>query len=213
GSVSDPASAAFFKNRFRTNQDTASQLSHASMAKDFHGNRNHTLAITLAALVIRQIGGMLKEAFALRSRALRETFVRETIAATITRYLRPPSVQDKWWEDLQAADRGAMRRRIRQLQMQTPVTANQTPTSPLRNVEATRFSPLKAIGLGTSMSFPIGEGKFLTIGHMLYLPGTGRQPSQTELMLPPYVSTRDEKARIVSGLQFTGSFDENEWFK
>ena len=105
-----------------------------------------------------------------------------------------------------------MRRRIKTLQNKTPVTVNQTPASPLRNIEATRFSPMKAIGMGTSLSFSLGEGKFLTVGHMLYLPGTGTTPLQTNLVLPPYVSNQDEKVRLVSGLQFSGSFDETTWF-
>ena len=147
GSVSDPASAAFFKNRFSREQATASPLSHGALAKDFHGNPNHALAITLAALVIRQVGLMLKEAFALKTRALREEFVRRTVVATLARYFRPPSETDKWWETLQAEDRGVMRRKIQALQEQTPVTVNQTPASPLRNIEATRFSAMKAIGL------------------------------------------------------------------
>lgn len=213
GSVSDPASAAFFNDRFRTEQATASPLSHGRLAKDFHGNPNHTLAITLAALVIRQISLMLKEAFALKTRPQREAFVRDTVIATLTRYLRPPSETGKWWETLQAEDRGVMRRKIQALQKHTPVTVNQTPASPLRNIEATRYSSWKAVGMGTSLSFPLGEGKFLTIGHMLYLPGTGGTPLQTGLILPPYVSDRDEKVRLVSGFQFSGMFDENAWFK
>jgi Domain of unknown function (DUF4157)/Heterokaryon incompatibility protein Het-C len=213
GSVSDPASAAFFKNRFSREQATASPLSHGALAKDFHENPNHALAITLAALVIRQVGLMLKEAFALKTRELREEFVRQTVVATLARYFRPPSETDKWWETLQAEDRGVMRRKIQALQDQTPVTVNQTPASPLRNIEATRFSAMKAIGLGTSLSFPLGEGKFLTIGHMLYLPGTGSTPLETGLILPPYVSNQDEKVRLVSGFQFTGTFDESKWFK
>ena len=67
--------------------------------------------------------------------------------------------------------------------------------------------------MGTSLSIPIGDRKFLTIGHMLYLPGAGTAPVPTGLVLPPYVSDRDEKARLVSGFQFSGSFDENQWFK
>ena len=184
-----------------------------ALAKDFHGNPNHALAITLATLVIRQVGLMLKEAFALKTRELREEFVRQTVIATLARYFRPPSEADKWWETLQAEDRGVMRRKIQALQEQTPVTVNQTPASPLRNIEATRFSSMKAIGLGTSLSFSLGEGKFLTIGHMLYLPGTGSTPLETGLILPPYVSNQDEKVRLVSGFQFTGTFDESKWFK
>jgi Domain of unknown function (DUF4157)/Heterokaryon incompatibility protein Het-C len=213
GSVSDAASAAFLKDRFRGEQATASRLSHGSLAKDFHGNPNHELAITLAALVVRTVALMLREAFALQTRSLREEFVRQTVVATLSRFFRPPSESDKWWETLQADDRGVMRRKIQALQMQTPVTVNQTPESPMRNVEATRFSSMKAIGLGTSLSFPLGEGKFLTIGHMLYLPGAGNTPLRTGLLLPPYVSDRDEKVRLVSGFQFSGSFDETKWFK
>lgn len=213
GSVGDPASAAFFNGRFARARETASMLSHGRLAKDFHGNENHVLAVTLAALVVRQIGLMLKEAFALGTRAQREAFVRDPVVATLSRYFRPPSEKDKWWETMLAEDRGLMRSKIRTLQQATPVTVNQSPASPLRAVEATRFSSLKAIGMGTSLSFPIGDRKFLTIGHMLYLPGTGGTPVPTGLVLPPYVSDRDEKARIVSGLQFSGSFDETKWFK
>lgn len=211
--VFDAGSAAFFNERFRAEQATASPLSHGKLAKDFHGNANHELAVTLAALVIRQVALMLKEAFALATRAQREAFVRDSVLATLDRYLRPPSDKDRWWETMLAEDRGLMRRKVEQLQRATPVTVNQSPASPLRNVEATRFSPLKAIGMGTSLSIPIGDRKFLTIGHMLYLPGAGTAPVPTGLVLPPYVSDRDEKARLVSGFQFSGSFDENQWFK
>ncbi len=211
--VYDPASAAFFGDRFRSEQAKASPLSHGRLAGDFHGNPYHALDITLAALVIRQIALMLKEAFALKTRPQREAFVRDTVIATLTRYLRPPSEKDKWWETLQAEDRGVMRRKIQALQKDTPVTVNQTPASPFRNIEATRYSSWKAVGMGTSLSFPIGGRSFLTIGHMLYLPGTGGTPVQTGLILPPYVSDRDEKVRLVSGFQFSGSFDENDWFK
>ena len=71
---------------------------------------------------------------------------------------------------------------------------------------------MKAIGMGTSLSLSIGAGKFLTVGHMLYLPGTGTTPIQTNLILPPYVSNQDEKVRLVTGFQFSGSFDETTWF-
>jgi hypothetical protein len=213
GTVSDPASAAYINEAFRADQENAPRVSHGAMAKDFHGNRNHELAITLAALVIRQVAIFMKEAFALGARADREAFVRDTVIALLTRYLRPPSDRDKWWETLQAEDRGNTLRRIRKLQEQTPVTVNQSPGSPLRNIEATRFSSWKALGTGTSVSIPLGGTRFLTIGHMLYLPGTGVTPTNTGIVLPPYVSDRDEKVRIVSGLQFTGTFDETKWFR
>jgi hypothetical protein len=211
--VFDPVSAAYFGQRFRRGQETASPLSHASQAKDFHGNRNHALAITLAALVIREVALAMQNAFALKTRELRESFVRKTVIARLNRYLRPPSDKDRWWATLQAEDRGHMRRSIQALQSQTPVTVNHTPASPLRNIEATRYSSWKAIGLGTSLSFSLGDGKFLTVGHMLSLPGTGGSPLQTGLMLPPFVADKDEPARLISGLQFSGTFDENAWFK
>lgn len=211
GTISDPASSAYLTGQFRDKQAAASPLSHGRLAKDFHGNPNHALAITLAALVIRQMALMLKEAFALKTRAQREACVRDVVMATLNRYLRPPSDKDTWWTSLLAEDRGVMRRKIGALQQVTPVTVNQTPASPLRNIEATRYSSWKPIG--TSLSFSIGEGKFLTVGHMLYLPGTGGAAMQTGLMLPPYVSDKDERVRLVSGFQFSGSFDENKWFK
>jgi hypothetical protein len=213
GTVSDPASAAVINERFRTEQDRAPRVSHGAMAKDFHNNPNHELALTLAVLVIRQLATFMKDAFALGTRADREAFVRGTVIALVTRYLRPPSDKDKWWESLQAEDRGNTLRRIRKLQEETPVTINQSPASPLRGIEATRFSSWKAIGTGTSFSIPLGGTRFLTVGHMLYLPGTGATPVNTGIVLPSYASDRDEKVQIVSGFQFTGTFDETKWFK
>lgn len=45
-------------------RSTASPRSHGRLAKDFQGNENHVRAVTVAALVVRQIGLMLKGAFA-----------------------------------------------------------------------------------------------------------------------------------------------------
>ena len=66
--------------------------------------------------------------------------------------------------------------------------------------------------MGTSLSsFPIGDRKFLTIGHMLYLPGSAPRFRPGWCCRPTCRTAT--KVRIVSGLQFSGSFDESKWFK
>jgi Domain of unknown function (DUF4157)/Heterokaryon incompatibility protein Het-C len=211
--VSDQASAEYFGDRFRREQAAASPLSHGRLAKDFHGNPNHMLAITLAALVIRQVALAVKDIFLLKTRTQREKAVRETIVATLTRYFRPPSEKDKWWESLLSEDRGVMRRKIQALQSATPVTVNQTPASPLRNIEATRFSSMKAIGMGTSLSFSIGDRKFVTLGTMLNLPGAGDARLHRALQLPSELTNKDEKPSLIWGVQIGGSFEETQWFE
>jgi len=52
-------------------------------------------------------------------------------------------------------------------------------------------------------------GRSAESGHARAVAGS----AAAAIILPPYVSDRDEKVRIVSGLQFTGTFDETKWFK
>lgn len=211
--VSDQATSEYLSNKFEQHQEAASPLSHGSLAKEFHGNPNHGLAMTLAALVVQQVALALKNVFVLGTQEARARAVRETIMTTLSRYFRPPSEQDKWWQTLLSEDNGLMSRRIKALQRETPVTVNQTPSSPLRNIEATRFSPMKAIGMGTSLSFSLGDRQFLTTGAMLNLPGTGAVPLKDALELPSHLTDREAKPSFMMGLQVDGSFDETKWFE
>ncbi|HEX5153068.1 MAG TPA: DUF4157 domain-containing protein [Parafilimonas sp.] len=203
----DPVPASVYKERFNKANEQGSVVSHGNMSKDFHSNPNQTLAMTLAALVIRQIGTMVKNVFGLRIKTQRNEYLKNVIMATVIRYLRPPDENDKWWEKLLEDDAGRAARKIKELQEKTPVTVNQLPGSPLRNLEATRFSSWKAIGLGTSISIPLKDRTFFTAGYMLYAPGTGVTPDDKILVAPRSEWDPADKPKIIFGAQISGTFD------
>jgi len=211
--VLDPVPASVYKERFNEANEKGSVVSHGNMAKDFHSNPNHSLAMTLAALVIRQIGTMVKNVFGLRTKAQRNEYLKDVIMATVTRYLRPPDENDKWWEKFLEDDSGKTARQIKELQDKTPVTVNQLPGSPLRNLEATRFSSWKAIGLGTSVSIPLKDRTFFTAGYMLYAPGTGLSPDDKILVAPRSEWDQADKPKIIFGAQISGTFDLSDLIK
>jgi len=76
--------------------------------------------MTLAALVIRQIGTMVKNVFGLRTKEQRKEYLKNVIMATVVRYLKPPDENDKWWEKLLEDDAGRAARKIKELQEKTP---------------------------------------------------------------------------------------------
>jgi len=210
--ILDPVPASVYKERFNKANEQGSVVSHGNMSKDFHSNPNQSLAMTLAALVIRQIGTMVKNVFGLRTKAQRNEYLKNVIMATVVRYLRPPDENDKWWEKLLEDDAGRAARKIKELQEKTPVTVNQLPGSPLRNLEATRFSSWKAIGLGTSISIPLKDRTFFTAGYMLYAPGTGVFPDDKLLVAPRSEWDQADKPKIIFGAQISGTFDLTDLF-
>ncbi len=205
--VLDPVPAAFYKDRFNAGYAKASPVSHGRMAKDFHQHPNHDISITLAAIVVRQVAILIKEAFRLKTKEQRIEFVQNSIMDMLTGYFRPPDEKDKWWEKLLADDNGLTSKRIKELQARTPVTVNQSPFSPLRTLEATRFSSWKAIGLGTSFSVPLKNKTFFTAGYMLYVPGSGQTPDSRMLVAPRSDWDQSDTPRIIFGAQISGSFD------
>lgn len=210
--VSDPVSSAFFLNRFKTLQQSAESVSHGILAKDFHSNKYHSIAITLATLVVRTIGGLLKHAFTLATKDLRTEYVKTDIMGLVTGYLRPPDNKNKWWEKMLEEDAGITQKRIKLLQEKTPVTVNQLPGSPLRAFEATRFSSWKAIGLGTSVSVPLKDKTFFTAGFMVSLPGTGQLPDNS-LLVAPKSEWDAGQPQIIWGAQVSGTFDLTDLIK
>ena len=210
--VLDPVPASVYKEKFQKGHEEGSALSHGRLAKDFHINPNHSLAITLAALVIRKIGVMVKNVFGLKTKEQRNEYVKTVIMASLTSWLRPPDEKDKWWEKLLEDDNGSTARKIKELQDKTPVTINQLPGSPLRNLEATRFSSWKAIGLGTSLSIPLKDRTFFTAGYMLYAPGTGLSTDDKLLVAPRSEWDQADKPKIIFGAQISGTFDLTDIF-
>lgn len=209
--ILDPAVASVYKEKFTKGYEEGSALSHGRLAKDFHINPGHSLAITLAALVVKQTGIMLKQAFAFKTKELRHEYVKSQIISTLSARLRPPGKSNKWWEKLLQEDRGSTSRKIKELQDKTPVTINQTPFSPLRNLAATRFSSWKAFGLG-SMAVPLKDCTFFTAGFMLYAPGTGVSVDDTLLVAPRPEWDVADKPKVIVGAQISGTFDLTDIF-
>ena len=207
GNVLDPVPATFYKERFNADYAKASPISHGRMSKDFHQNPNHDISIAIASLVIRQVAILMKEAFELKTKEQRIEFVLKSIMTILTGYLRPPDEKDKWWEKLLTDDNGVSSKWIKQLQASTPFTVNHSPASPLRNLEATKFSAWKAIGLGTSLSVPLKNNTFFTAGYMIYMPGSGQTPDSRMLVAPRSDWDQSDTPKIIFGAQISGSFD------
>ena len=210
--VSDPASAAFYSEKFKAEQQAGTPVSHGNMAKDFHSHRNQIVSMTLAVLVVREIALMMKKAFELKMKEQRIALVQDTIMPTITSYFMPPGDKNKWWEKILTEDNGNTSRRVKEMQDKTPVTVNQSEGSPLRAFEATKFSSWKAIGFGTSLSIPLKNKTFFTAGYMVSLPGTGT-PDDNIFVAPKKDWEQSDKPKIIFGVQVSGSFDVTDWIK
>lgn len=72
----------------------------------------------------------------------RDRAMRERVGAKVSRYLRPPDANDKWWEKLISSDAGRVDPRLDEAARRTPITVNQCAQSPLKNLEASKDSPL-----------------------------------------------------------------------
>jgi hypothetical protein len=84
--------------------------------------------------------------------------MRERVIAKVVRYLRPPEPNDRWWETLATADAGRIDRRLDEAARTTPITVNQCALSPLKNLEASRDSPM-ALPFGVAVPTVIGNNQ------------------------------------------------------
>lgn len=171
---------------------------HTAMAHDDPTTRNYTLARRLAALVIQDLGtavlGVMAQPAPERSRVM-----RETVVAKVIRYLRPPESKDKWWETLTAHDAGRIDRRLDEAARRTPVTVNQCALSPLKNLEASRNSPM-AIPFGVAVPTTIrGNQVWFQVGAGVTRPF----PLQ---LLPGASSIPGNDNAPLLGAQITGTF-------
>ena len=169
GASPTPGSAAFFNDRFAA-RGTASP-SRTGGSRDFHGSRNHLLAMTLATLVIRQIGLMLREAFALRTRRQRKRSSATPSSPRCGATSGRRATRTAGGETMLSGDRGMMRGKIPQAAGGDAGDRQPESGRSVARGQATRFSSFKAFGMGTSLSFPDRRPKVLTIGHMLYPSG------------------------------------------
>jgi hypothetical protein len=128
--------------------------SHTVMAHDDPTTPNYTLARRLAALVVQDLGSEVLAVMAAPAPE-RSRLMRERVTAKVIRYLRPPEPNDRWWETLATADAGRIDRRLDEAARTTPITVNQCALSPLKNLEASRDSPM-ALPFGVAVPTIIG---------------------------------------------------------
>ncbi len=171
---------------------------HTAMAHDDPTTKNYTLARRLAALVIHDLGTDVLAVMNAPEPA-RSQLMKERVVAKVVRYLRPPDPKDKWWETLIAADKGQIDKRLDEAARLTPITVNQCALSPLKNLEASKDSPL-ALPIGVAIPTAIlGNQAWFQIGAGVV------RPFPFEPL--PGGSTGDEHgAALVAGAQITGRF-------
>lgn len=169
---------------------TAAPGTHTKMAHDDPTTPNYTLARRLAALVIQDLGAEVLAVMA-SPEPQRSALMHDRVIKKIIRYLRPPDVHDKWWETLTTADAGKIDTLLEEASRRTPTTVNQCALSPLKNLEASRDSP---------MALPIGVAMPTTImGNQVWFhAGAG--------VTRPVPFEPTSKPRPVIGIEITGTF-------
>ena len=172
--------------------------SHTAMAHDDPTTKNYTIARRLAALVIQDLG---VEVLAVMSapQPTRSRLMRERVVAKAVRYLRPPDRSDRWWDALAAADAGRIDRRLDEAARRTPVTVNQCALSPLKNLEASRSSPM-------ALPFGVAVPTVISGNQVWFQIGIGvNRPFPFE-PLPGSSRVDDRGAFPIAGAQISGSF-------
>lgn len=177
---------------------SAAPGTHTVMAHDEPTTANYVAARRLAALVIQDLGvGVLAVLKAPQPERARR--MRELVVAKVIHYLRPPDPKDNWWDSLTVADAGAIDRRLDQAARRTPVTVNQCALSPLKNIEASRSSPM-ALPFGVAIPTTIGDDQ------VWFQLGAGvTRPFPLE-PVPGEPSRGQGGAGPVVGAQITGTF-------
>jgi hypothetical protein len=171
---------------------------HTAMAHDDPAARNYTVARRLAALVVQDLGSEVLAVMA-EPEPTRDRLMRERVGAKVVRYLRPPDANDKWWETLVSRDAGRIDRRLDEAARRTPITVNQCALSPLKNLEASKNSPL-ALPIGVAIPTVIGTNQ------VWFQIGVGvTRPFPFE-PIPGAPGAVDRGGVPVAGAQITGTF-------
>jgi len=175
---------------------SAAPGTHTIMAHDDPQAPNYTLARRLAALVVQDLG---TDVLAVMSQPQnqRAQLMRERVVSKVIRYLRPPDPKDKWWETLVTKDAGQIDRRLDEAARRTPTTVNQCMISPLKNLEASKDSPM-ALPLGVAIPAVVrGDTVWFQAGGGVIRPMPfDRDPG----------ATNTERGNLVAGIQIVGRF-------
>jgi len=175
---------------------SAAPGTHTIMAHDDPQAPNYTMARRLAALVVQDLGADVLAVMS-QPQGQRAQLMRERVVSKVIRYLRPPDPNDKWWETLVAKDAGQIDRRLDEAARRTPTTVNQCAISPLKNLEASKDSPM-ALPLGVAIPAIVrGDTVWVQVGGGVMRP----MPFDRD---PGAINT--ERANLVAGAQIVGRF-------
>jgi len=197
GAVAPPSMQSYYNTQAEQQTKLTEPYSHSHIAKDTGDANGFTDARRLAALVIQELAADVVRIMREPDAAKRVQMMNDSVMAKVRSYLRPPTQKDRWWEGLVSKGGKAMDARLAEAERRTPVTVNQAVFSPLRNMEASKDSPL-AIPLGVAA--PLGANVFLQAG------GGVTRPSPLDPRLPGPTQPSDERSGVFAGIQITGRF-------
>jgi hypothetical protein len=182
GAVSTPTMQGFYEKQAEAQTQLTEPRSHSRIAKDTPSAAGFTEARRLAALVIEDLGTDIVRVMQNPRADARQQSMEEIVMTKIVRYLRPPDAEhDPWWTQLVRRGGATMDARLAEAERRTPVTVNQAPFSPLRNLEASRDSRMAiplgvAVPAGGSAWFQAGAGVTRPLATDSSLPGPADVP-------------------------------------
>jgi len=197
GAVSPPGMQSYYAIQAEQQTRLTEPYSHSHLAKDTPEAAGFAEARRLAALVIQELAADVVRAMSEHDPGKRSQMMNDIVMAKIRFYLRPPDPKNRWWETMVSRGGRAMDARLSEAEKRTPVTVNQAVFSPLRNLEASKDSPM-AIPLGVAV--PLGGTTFLQLG------GGVTRPSPLDPRLPESADRTDQRSGLFGGAQITGHF-------
>jgi hypothetical protein len=162
GSVSVPETEKYYGEQADVAAAESPALSHSRISHDDPSANNYGPAMQLAALVIQDLS---RDIISLMSKPKQnhQQLMIELVIPKVIRYLRPPSDNDKWWEQLQKNDKGKIDARLSEAKRQTTVTHNHCIVSPARNLEASKDSNMHIV-LGVAIPIT-SSGAYFQAGY------------------------------------------------
>ncbi|MEZ4774823.1 MAG: hypothetical protein R3D00_16680 [Bacteroidia bacterium] len=201
-SVSGQEMKGFYHDQAEAVRERSPEGSHSKMSKDHPGAYNFVVARRLAALVVRQLSTDLLIALLATTPEARKQMLENTFMKKVLRYFRPPDFSDPWWQDLEQAAPANIDSELDRIQKRTPETINQSPFSPLRNLEASSYGPMK-MPLGIAIPVQTKKSHFwIQLGVGVMAPGA----SGTDGLPMPRPDSSDQTPGFVGGIQFGGGF-------
>lgn len=201
-SVSGQDMKGFYHEQAEAVKESSPEGSHSKMAKDHPGAHNFAVARRLAALVVKQLSTDLLIALLANTPEARKQMLEDTFMKKVIRYFRPPDFSDPWWEDIEQAAPGNIDSELDRIQNRTPMTINQSPFSPIRNLEASSYGQMK---MPVGIAIPIQTKKshfWIQLGIGVMAPGT----SGSDRLPLPQQEPSDRTPGFVGGVQFGGGF-------